>query len=50
MREFAAARGWTVAGEYVDLASASDFGRRTEEYDGPRVERRQPGTAGEDGW
>jgi DNA invertase Pin-like site-specific DNA recombinase len=30
MREFAAARGWTVAGEYVDLASASDFVRRTE--------------------
>jgi DNA invertase Pin-like site-specific DNA recombinase len=30
MREFAAARGWTVAGEYVDFAGASDFARRTE--------------------
>jgi DNA invertase Pin-like site-specific DNA recombinase len=30
MREYAAARGWTVAGEYVDLASASDFVRRRE--------------------
>ncbi len=30
MRDFAAARGWTVVNEYVDLASASDFVRRTE--------------------
>jgi DNA invertase Pin-like site-specific DNA recombinase len=30
MREFSAARGWTVVGEYVDHASASDFARRTE--------------------
>ena len=30
MREFAAARGWTLAGEYVDFARASDFVRRTE--------------------
>lgn len=29
MREFAAARGWIVIDEYVDLASASDFVRRT---------------------
>ncbi len=30
MREFAAARGWTVVGEYLDHASASDFARRSE--------------------
>ncbi len=30
LREFAAARGWSVVDEYVDHASASDFVRRTE--------------------
>ena len=30
MRAFAVARGWTLAGEYVDQASASDFVRRRE--------------------
>jgi hypothetical protein len=30
MREFANARGWTVRGEYVDHAGASDFVGRTQ--------------------
>ncbi len=30
LREFAAARGWSVVDEYVDHSSASDFVRRTE--------------------